>query len=98
MLVNEMMSNEKYVKLFDNWLEVHGFEASMLKTRNKKASDQLKRTYAQCTVAGHIWKLIDRYGETGYGDKPEDMDTVEYWLAHIDFERLKENQFQQVGR
>lgn len=94
MQVHEMMSNDKYVKLFDEWLDAHGFQPEMLKTSNKKASDLLKRNYAKCVVAGHICKLIDRYGEDGYGDKSEEMDTVEYWLAHIDFERLKENQFQ----
>ena len=26
--------------------------------------------------------LIDRYGDTGFGDKPEHMNRVEYWLYH----------------
>ena len=26
---------------------------------------------------------IDRFGEDGYGDKPDHMDPVEYWLAHL---------------
>lgn len=95
MLVHEMISNERYNTLFENWLTVHNFEPSMVKSR-KKDSDKLKWHYAKCVIAGHIWKSIEKYGETGYGDKPEDMDTVEYWLAHVDFERLKENQFRPI--
>ena len=30
-----------------------------------------------------VRELIERYGETGYGNKPETMDTVEYWLSHL---------------
>jgi hypothetical protein len=33
-----------------------------------------------------IWavtEFIERYGDDGYGDKPSDMNRVEYWLSHI---------------
>ena len=26
---------------------------------------------------------INRFGEDGYGDKPDHMDPVEYWLSHL---------------
>ena len=28
--------------------------------------------------------LIERYGETGYGDKPDNMNKVTYWSQHLD--------------
>ena len=34
-------------------------------------------------ITSKVRNLIRRYGETGYGDKPESMDTVEYWLSHL---------------
>jgi hypothetical protein len=34
--------------------------------------------------------LLGRYGETGYGDKPTDMNRVAYWCAHVADERLAE--------
>lgn len=94
MFVKDMMSNERYMTLFDNWLIAHHFEPSMVDCR-KKASDTLKWTYAKLAVAGHIWRFIDRYG---YGEKPTEMDTVEYWLAHVDFENLKTTKFQPIFR
>ena len=30
-----------------------------------------------------IEELMDRYGEDGHGDKPDNMNRVEYWLAHL---------------
>jgi hypothetical protein len=32
-----------------------------------------------------VIRFIERYGDDGYGDKPVDMNRVEYWLAHIKF-------------
>ena len=34
-------------------------------------------------IVRRVRRLIDYYGETGYGNKPEAMDTVEYWLSHL---------------
>ena len=34
-------------------------------------------------ITSKVRNLIRRYGETGFGDKPESMDTVEYWLSHL---------------
>ena len=31
---------------------------------------------------------IERYGDTGFGDKPPNMCRVEYWLAHLDPEAV----------
>ena len=27
--------------------------------------------------------MLDRYGDTGYGDKPDDMSRVAYWFQHV---------------
>jgi len=43
-----------------------------------------KRKASQTSLM--VKKLIHRYGETGYGDKPPDMNRVEYWLQHINDE------------
>ena len=40
-------------------------------------------------VRWHLQRSIRDYGEDGYGDKPVDMDVVEYWLAHIDPTTMK---------
>jgi hypothetical protein len=31
-----------------------------------------------------VLRLIQSYGPTGYGNKPEGMSPFEYWLAHVD--------------
>ena len=35
-------------------------------------------------VSRRLIDLINRYGDTGFGDKPQGMCRVEYWLAHIE--------------
>jgi adenylate cyclase class IV len=35
-------------------------------------------------ISRKVIELVARYGETGYGDKPQDMNRVQYWLGHID--------------
>ena len=40
-------------------------------------------------VRWHLQHSIHWYGEDGYGDKPADMDVIEYWLAHIDPTTMK---------
>jgi hypothetical protein len=78
----------------DNWLEAHGFKPKMVGGRQAKGADDVKlRGIAVRSVSQEILNYIDRYGETGYGDKPEDMDTVLYWLAHLKFEFLQQRSF-----
>ena len=35
-------------------------------------------------TAIRVKKLIERYGDDGYEDKPKDMNRVEYWISHLD--------------
>ena len=40
--------------------------------------------HAACgLVANRVANLIDRYGDTGYGDKPPDLDRATYWFQHL---------------
>ena len=45
---------------------------------------------AQLYVFDSALVLIGRYGETGYGDKPGDMNRIAYWCAHLKDERIAE--------
>jgi hypothetical protein len=38
---------------------------------------------AQLDVFRSVLRMIDRYGDDGYGDKPEDMSRVVYWFQHV---------------
>jgi hypothetical protein len=38
---------------------------------------------AQLTVFESVLRLLDRYGDDGYGDKPADMSRVVYWFQHV---------------
>ena len=45
---------------------------------------QSRKYKKQCvTILHEIRDLIDRYGETGFGDKPNDLTPVQYWLQHL---------------
>ena len=59
------------------WLDVHGFKPI-------GGQDRFKDRAAK-QIAMKIWQLIERHGETGYGDKPTAMHPVDYWLAHIEY-------------
>ena len=39
---------------------------------------------AYCETLWELDRLMGRYGDDGFGDKPEHMNRVEYWLAHIE--------------
>jgi hypothetical protein len=38
---------------------------------------------AQLDVFKSVLRMIDRYGDDGYGDKPADMSRVVYWFQHV---------------
>jgi hypothetical protein len=38
---------------------------------------------AQLDVFKSVLRMIDRYGDDGYGDKPQDMSRVVYWFQHV---------------
>ena len=35
-------------------------------------------------TARRVKELIERYGDTGFGDKPDDMNRVIYWISHLE--------------
>ena len=42
------------------------------------------RSKIRVRVCWAVIDLIHDYGDTGFGDKPEGMCRVEYWLAHLE--------------
>jgi hypothetical protein len=38
---------------------------------------------AQLDVFRSVLRMIDRYGDDGYGDKPADMSRIIYWFQHV---------------
>ena len=70
----------------------------LLKTAGNKAalvdrlltSEPNKNTFVNLYFRNtHLMVLIQRYGPTGYGKKPEGMSPVEYWLAHVNPEDVQ---------
>mgnify|MGYP006874415544 CR=1 FL=1 len=47
----------------------------------KKSGRQWNSKRAE--IARNVRDLIERYGDDGYGDKPKDMNRVEYWISHL---------------
>ena len=42
----------------------------------------------QVDVHHGIFHNINRYGDDGFGDKPEGMSRVQYWAQHLDMAKL----------
>jgi hypothetical protein len=38
---------------------------------------------AQLETFRSVLRMIDRYGDDGYGDKPTDMSRIIYWFQHV---------------
>ena len=82
----------EYNDLLENWLLANGFNAEHANIYGNPVIS--KRTHiAKAAIAKNILSLVDRYGPTGFDDKPKDMDVVEYWLAHIDYDNLVNMRF-----
>lgn len=68
------------------WLEAHGFTPDMVSAQGVRRDNlQRRMDLAVRSVASKVMDLVQRYGETGFGNKPENLTTLEYWLAHIDY-------------
>ena len=65
-------------QIVSTWLSIHDFKPV--------SKAQEKATISM--VCRQVKRLIDRYGEDGYGDKPKHMDTYSYWLQHIQYEDI----------
>lgn len=37
-----------------------------------------------CETSIKLIKLVELYGDDGFGNKPETMNRIEYWLGHIE--------------
>lgn len=77
------------------WLMGHGFEPDMVEVPffALHSTAQQRTQMALRCVAQVIVSLIDRHGESAYGNKPPDMDAVDYWIGHVEFDRLKDDGF-----
>jgi hypothetical protein len=38
---------------------------------------------AELDVFRSVLRMLDRYGDDGYGDKPADMSRIVYWFQHV---------------
>ena len=65
------------------WLTTNGFDLEKLHGR---MNSKYRRQYSN--LCCELLQMIDRYGETGFGNKPEDMSPTAYWVQHLDFERM----------
>ena len=39
-------------------------------------------------VSERVYKLLSRYNDDGYGDKPADLHRITYWYQHLDVESI----------
>ena len=67
------------------WLTMNGFDLGKLDLPSRQARPYKQKYLALCN---EIWRLIARYGETGYGNKPITLSTTAYWIQHLDFENF----------
>lgn len=84
---------EEYRELLTNWLHAHGFDEATADVWRKPKTPQERLRAAMLGVAYNIVGFIRRYGPTGFDDKPPAMDCIEYWLAHVDYDRISRDRF-----
>jgi hypothetical protein len=86
---NENLLNKRRTYI-NNWLDMYNFTPDMIICR-KGYDDNRKRGIAIRNISFKIQKNIDK--DYGVCDKPPDMDIYEYWLSRLDFDDLKDNNF-----
>jgi hypothetical protein len=70
--VKKSMWTDEEIEIFKNYTSVvTGLESG------RAFKDKVLET------AREVKRLIERYGDTGFGKKPEEMNRVEYWLSHL---------------
>ena len=52
-------------------------------------AERIKYSKTVSAVRAAVERMIDDYGDSGFGDKPEDMCRVVYWLQHLNIERFQ---------
>lgn len=78
------------------WLEAHGFDpvtADVFGRRKDKSDVSKAASLARRAVLDNVVRLISRYDDTGYNDKPADMSVFDYWLAHVEYKTLVKLRF-----
>ena len=72
-------------------LAIRGRKSELLERLHTTTPRRLwiRRRWVQ-TAMRLVTKHIDRFGDDGMGDKPEGMCRVEYWLAHLNPEQVRE--------
>ena len=50
--------------------------------------EKIRKRYHQ-NLFRDVIRMIERYGDDGMGDKPEEMCRVEYWLAHLNPDQIR---------
>jgi hypothetical protein len=63
--------------VIEQWLEMHQFDPNTVRGNGGVLN---KRNKAKIYLADRILDMIEKYGETGFGNKPENTDVVLYWL------------------
>lgn len=58
------------------------------------STDAEKFEYAKAIVFIELYKKIYLHGEDDHGEKPSDVDVLEYWLDHVDYHKLVTKGFQ----
>ena len=85
--------------LAEKWLRAHGFDeftADVFGRKKNRSDPEVALRTAKRYVLILVCSLIDRYGPTGYDDKPAELSVFEYWLAHVDYERAQSFRFKCV--
>lgn len=50
---------------------------------NGRRKEKKRYLVLRWKITTGIQDSIDRYGQDGFGDKPLEMDLVEYWISHL---------------
>ncbi|MHA2039113.1 MAG: hypothetical protein ACW98X_22025 [Promethearchaeota archaeon] len=66
------MWTKEEIKIFKNYASI---------MTGKKSGKIFKCKMSE--TARRVKELIERYNEDGYGDKPPEMNRVEYWIQHL---------------
>jgi hypothetical protein len=72
-------------------LTVRGRKAELVERLHTAAPERVWIRYRWVQNAIRlVAKHIDRYGDDGFGEKPEGMCRAEYWLAHLEPKWIRE--------
>jgi hypothetical protein len=78
----------------NRWWSEFFWESGWARMENKLNTEEFEEFLRLCDVSGvaksnefntfrTVVKLMSRYGDDGYGDRPADMTRVVYWFQHV---------------